>query len=34
MAAHVPGAELLVIPDCGHFPSLEPPRFYRGAVLT
>ncbi len=34
IAEGVPGAELLVIPDCGHFPSLELPQFYRDAVLN
>jgi proline iminopeptidase len=34
IAAGVLGAELLVIPGCGHFPSLERPRFYREAVLN
>ncbi len=34
IAAGVPAADLLVIPDCGHFPALERPRFYRDAVLN
>jgi len=33
IVAGVPGAELLVIPDCGHFPALERPGYYRDAVL-
>ena len=33
IAAHVPGAELLIIPDCGHMPALEQPQTYRDAVL-
>ncbi len=27
IVAEVPGAELLVILHCGHFPSLERPQF-------
>jgi proline iminopeptidase len=34
LEAGVPGAELLVIPNCGHFPALERPPFYRDAVLN
>ena len=34
IAAGVPGAELLVIPDCGHLPALERPQFYCDAVLN
>ncbi|MBD0353582.1 MAG: alpha/beta hydrolase [Rubrobacteraceae bacterium] len=34
LVAGVPGAELLVIPNCGHFPALERPPFYRDAVLN
>ena len=34
IAAGIPGAELLVIPDCGHLPALERPQFYRDAVLN
>ena len=34
IVAEVPGAELLVILHCGHFPSLERPQFYRDAVLN
>jgi pimeloyl-ACP methyl ester carboxylesterase len=33
IAAGVPRAELIVIPDCGHFPALEQPRYYREAIL-
>ena len=33
IAAGVPRAELIVIPDCGHFPALEQARYYRDAIL-
>jgi pimeloyl-ACP methyl ester carboxylesterase len=33
IAAGVPDAELLVIPECGHMPAIERPQFYREAVL-
>lgn len=33
IAAGVSGAELVVIPDCGHLPALERPRLYRDTVL-
>ncbi len=33
IAAGVPDAELVVIPECGHFPALERSRFYRDTVL-
>jgi pimeloyl-ACP methyl ester carboxylesterase len=33
IAPRVPGADLLVLPDCGHMPALEQPQFYRDAVL-
>jgi pimeloyl-ACP methyl ester carboxylesterase len=34
IAAGVPDAELVVIPECGHLPALERPRFYRDTVLN
>lgn len=34
IAAGVPDAELVVMPECGHFPALEQPRFYRDTVLN
>jgi pimeloyl-ACP methyl ester carboxylesterase len=33
VAPRVVGAELLVLPDCGHMPALEQPQSYRDAVL-
>lgn len=33
IAAAVPGAELAVIPDCGHMVSLEAPQQFRSIVL-
>jgi proline iminopeptidase len=33
IAPRVPGANLLVLPDCGHMPALEQPQSYRDAVL-
>jgi pimeloyl-ACP methyl ester carboxylesterase len=33
IAPQVPGANLLVLPDCGHMPALEQPQSYRDAVL-
>lgn len=33
IAPRVAGAELLVLPDCGHMPALEQPQSYRDAVL-
>ena len=34
IAAGVSGADLVVIPDCGHLPALERPLFYRDTVLN
>ncbi|HMQ34897.1 MAG TPA: alpha/beta fold hydrolase [Chloroflexaceae bacterium] len=31
-AAEIPGARLLTIPRCGHFPQIEAPRAFRGAL--
>jgi pimeloyl-ACP methyl ester carboxylesterase len=33
IAAGIPGADLELIPDCGHFPAIEAPQIYREAVL-
>jgi pimeloyl-ACP methyl ester carboxylesterase len=33
IAAAVRGAELVVLPDCGHFPAIEAPDAYRTALL-
>jgi proline iminopeptidase len=33
IASSIRGARLLVIPDCGHMPSVEAPTEYRDAVL-
>lgn len=32
-AAEIPGARLLTIPRCGHFPQLEAARLFHGALL-
>jgi pimeloyl-ACP methyl ester carboxylesterase len=29
----IPGSELVLIPECGHYPHLECPRPFRGALL-
>ena len=34
IAAAVPGARLVVIPECGHVPSVEAPNTYQEAVLS
>src|SRR5215213_6440765 len=34
IAVGVPDGELVVIPECGHLPALERPRFYRDTVLN
>ena len=31
-AAKIPGAKLVIIPDCGHAPSLEKPKEFLDAV--
>jgi len=33
IADAIPGAQLVVIPDCGHMPAIEAPAAYRAAVL-
>jgi pimeloyl-ACP methyl ester carboxylesterase len=33
IAASIPGAELVTIPECGHFPALEGAGVYRAAIV-
>lgn len=33
LAKRIPGAELLVLPDCGHLPQIEHPTLFNHAVL-
>ncbi len=33
IATRIPGAELVVVPDCGHLPQYEQPELFRAAVL-
>jgi proline iminopeptidase len=33
IAEAIPGADLVVVPGCGHFPAIEAPDVYRRAVL-
>ena len=33
VASRIPGAELVVMPDCGHLPQYEEPESFRAAVL-
>ena len=33
IASRIPGAELVVVPDCGHLPQYEQPGLFRAAVL-
>ena len=33
IASLTPGAELVVVPDCGHMPQYEQPEMFRAAVL-
>jgi pimeloyl-ACP methyl ester carboxylesterase len=34
IAARIPSAELVVVPDCGHLPQYEQPDLFRAAVLA
>ena len=33
IAGHIAGSRLVVLPGCGHIPSIEAPQEYRQAVL-
>jgi pimeloyl-ACP methyl ester carboxylesterase len=33
LAGAITGSRLALIPDCGHFPSIEAPGEYRHAIL-
>jgi pimeloyl-ACP methyl ester carboxylesterase len=33
IASEIPGSQLVMLPGCGHIPSIEAPEQYRHAVV-